>query len=371
MSRNETREADAPTDDVLPDSPPKSLGTPSTLSDVARRAGVSLATASTVLNNPRSNTRVSEATRERIQDAARVLRYHPNAHARSLLGRKTATIGVVFGLERATVAVANPYVFTVFQGIVAGAAEAGHNVTLFTDPWHGAERSAASFRDRRTDGLVIIAPTTNSDILPSLTEFGIPLVSVGSTDEGLAPSSDVDNAIGARLAVQHLLTLGHTRIAHLPGDGILLNSVLRERAFLAAMKEAALPVPPEYLQPGFYTSTSGYERTLRLLDLPHPPTAIFAANDNVARGVLRATRERGVVVPGELSVVGFDGLPGISTSTPVLTTIRQPLVEIGHEAARLLLRRINGEEVPPRPHLFAPELVIGDSTAPPNPDTAV
>lgn len=337
-----------------------------TLSDVARRAGVSLATVSTVLNNPRSNTRVSEATRQRIIEVAAEMRYYPNAHARSLQGLKTGTLGVLFGLERATVAVANPYAFTVFQGIIAGAAEAGYNVTLFTEPWHDAARSAARLRDRRTDGIIVIAPSTDSDIISSLAELGIDLVSVSTaTDEGIVPSVDVDNIAGARMATQHLLSLGHTRIAHLMGDANLLSALQRRDSFIETMARATISVPDRYILPGQYLPQSGYERTLQLLSLPEPPTAIFAANDDVARGALMAARERDVAVPAGLSIIGFDDAPQAAFPGPALTSVRQPLGAIGTEAARLLLRQINGEEVARRPYLFPPELKEGDTTAAP------
>lgn len=177
------------------------------------------------------------------------------------------------------------------------------------------------------------------------------------------PSVDVDNAVGARLATGRLLELGHTRIAHLSGDEILLISRQRRQAFQEAMARAGVEVLTEYALPGDYTAKSGYERALQLLDLPEPPTAIFAANDDIALGILEAAEEKGVPVPAALSIVGFDGIPRFTPNRPALTTIRQPLEEIGKEAAHLLLKRIEGEEVPAYPHLFLPVLVEGDTTA--------
>jgi DNA-binding LacI/PurR family transcriptional regulator len=345
----------------------ESMGTAGAgLRQVAERAGISVATASAILSSSRSNTRFSAGTRERVLNAAQELRYQPNALARALTGQPTRTIGVLFGLERASVAVASPYVFTVLQGIVAAAAEARYNVTLFTEPWHGASVSAGAVRDGRTDGIIVIAPTSDSDILSYLAEFEIPVVSITSpVEEGLAPSVDIDNVAGARMATEYLVSLGHRRIAHLTGDYILRSGVERRDSFLSTMAQAGLPVPPPYLVPGLYTFQSGFEGGLHLLSLPIPPTAIFAASDNIAQGLFAAARQMKVAVPDQLSIIGFDDLPDSLMMEPPLTTIRQPLVEIGEEAARLLLRRVRKETVLLKPNLFPPTLVVRASTAPP------
>ena len=157
---------------VLPERTGKRRTQIAGLRDVAAQAGIGIATASAVLNGSRSNTRVSPATRERVLTAAKDLGYHPNALARGLTGRPTRTLGVLFGLERASVAVANPFAFTVFQGLIAGAADAGYNVMLFTEPWHDAERSAGILRDGRTDGVLVIAVASDSDVIASVTKPG-------------------------------------------------------------------------------------------------------------------------------------------------------------------------------------------------------
>ena len=344
---------------------PKKNNAP-TLSDVAREAGVSLVTASTVVNSSRSNTRVSPATRTRILEAAAALNYHPNALARGLMRQQTTkTIGVLFGIERASVAVTNPYAFTVLQGIVSAAAADGYNVTLFTEPWHGAAVSANPLRDGRTDGIIVVAPASDSDIVSSLAALEIPLVSVSAPGDGHAvPSVDVDNVLGAHLATDHLLSLGHKRIAHLQGDANLLSSKERSDTFCQALHAAHVPLPPEYLVPGSYERASGYENTRKLMALLSRPTAIFAGNDNAAIGALEAARDAGVQVPSELSIVGFDDIALPSLISPALTTIRQPLSEIGAQATRLLIALLSGDDIPPTT-LYRPELIVRGSTAPP------
>ncbi|MGI4791633.1 MAG: LacI family DNA-binding transcriptional regulator [Janthinobacterium lividum] len=335
------------------------------LRDVAAQAGIGIATASSVLNGSRSNTRVSQATRDRVLSAAKELGYHPNALARGLSGRPTKTLGVLFCLERASVAVANPYAFTVFQGLIGGAADAGYDITLFTEPWHDAERSGGILRSGRTDGVVLIAVTTDSDILASLAQTGLPAVAVSSSGGYNISSVDVDNSVGARLATEHLVSLGHRRIAHLSGDDNLISAIERREAFLATLTEASLPVPSDYLLPGSYETASGYDRTRRLLALPAPPTAIFASNDTLALAAINAARDCGVDVPGQLSVIGFDDLPTLSLEALGLTTIRQPLMEIGRMGSLMLIASIETGSVQPERRLFTPELIVRNSTAPP------
>jgi len=335
------------------------------LRDVAAQAGIGIATASSVLNGSRSNTRVSQATRERVIAAAKELGYHPNALARGLSGRPTKTLGVLFCLERASVAVANPYAFTVFQGLIGGAADSGYDVTLFTEPWHGAERSGGILRSGRTDGVVLIAVTTDSDILASLAGTGLPAVAVSSSGNYNIPSVDVDNLAGGRLATEHLLALGHQKIAHLPGDGNLISAIERRDAFCTTLSEAGVSVRPSYLPPGSYETESGYERTRQLLALPSPPTAIFAANDTLALAAISAARDCGVAVPDQLSVVGFDDIPLLPLEACGLTTIRQPLTEIGRTGSLMLISLIETGNVQPERKLFVPELVVRNSTAAP------
>jgi LacI family transcriptional regulator len=334
------------------------------LRQVAEHAGTSVATASAILGAGRSNSRFSARTRDRVLHAAQELRYHPNAVARALTGQPTRVLGVLFGIERASVAVANPFVFNLLQGIVTAAAEVRYNVTLFTEPWQNAAVSAGLVRDRTTDGVIVIAPTLDSDIISCLNEFHIPAVSIATVGhDELAPSVDVDNVAGARLATEHLLALGHRRIAHITGDYVLRSGIERRDAFLNTMAEAGVPVPPEYVMPGQYTSPSGLEGTLALLSLPEPPTAIFAASDNIAQGVYRAARLKGVSVPDQLSVVGFDNFLAGDLFDPPLTTIHQPLQEIGAAAAHLLLQSIQREEIPQSTTLFPPKLIVRESTA--------
>lgn len=341
----------------------------STIYDVAKESGFSLATVSNVLNNgPRP---VRPETRQRILATMRRLDYHPSAMARGLARRRTHTIGILFGVVEPSAVVLNAYSASVLQGVLTAAAAGGFNVTHYTNGWINAKQSLAEFRDRRSDGLLVVAPPTDSDLMPSLISLDLPLVAVSwLSDRGEVPSVDADDRFGTRLVVQHLLDLGHRRVSHLMGHGNLVSAVARRDVFLETMAGAGITPPPEYVLPGQYSEETGHDNARRLLSLPEPPTAIFAGNDEIAVGVMEAARELDIRIPDQLSLVGYDDRPLSALLTPRLTTVRQPFTRIGEHATRLLLQRIEGEEVPPITHLLTPELIVRDSTAPPPPTSA-
>ncbi|HLK56998.1 MAG TPA: LacI family DNA-binding transcriptional regulator [Chthonomonadaceae bacterium] len=337
-----------------------------TLGDVAKSAGVSLYTASVVLNGSRSNTRVSEATRQRIVEAAAELRYHPNLMARGLTNRRTHSLGVCFGVMMAHDTITNPYASHVLQGILAACSDLGYCVTLYTERWQDEATSAVRFRDGRCDGLIVIAPPTESDIVPALATLGLKLCAIAYPAETYGVNQvDVDNRRGIELAVSHLVELGHRRIAHIHGNADMASVPTRREAFVAAMARAGLPLYDHYIQAGSYDGMGIDEAIERLFALPDPPTALIAGNDTIAIAAMAACREREIRIPEQLSLVGFDGSLSGELVTPPLTTIKQPLHEIGATAAKLLIAEIIGKNDDARGHLLAPELVVRGSTGPP------
>lgn len=343
-----------------------------TIRDVAKESGVSVATVSYVINNgPRP---VGALTRERVLDVMRRMNYRPNATAQRLAGRQMHTVGVLFGYIEAEI-LTNPYAATVLQGILSAAREVRYNVTLFSTPWVSAEVSAVEFRDGRTDGILVIAPVMDSDVIRGLSELGIPVVGVSSPSQVIGvPYVEVNNDKGARLAVQYLLSLGHTKIAYFGGDENHTDILMRRNAFIAAMKEAGLTVPPTHIPEGTYDWDKARPNIRRLLTLPGRPTAIFAGNDTLAILCLEAARELNLRVPEDLSIIGFDDLPTASVVSPPLSTVRQPLTEIGAQAMRLLVQSIEAEEnsgeLPDvlntsKGVLLEPELIIRGSSGPP------
>lgn len=336
-----------------------------TIRDVAKASGVSVATVSYVLNNgPRS---VRDSTRAQVLEAVERLGYHPNALARGLAGHRVNTIGVLFGRVEPEI-VTNPYVSAVLQGVFSQSAELGFNVTLFTQRWKSAELSALSLKDGRCDGLLLVAPTRDTDVIPGLAALGMPVVVVSAAVDPSyrMPFVDVDNFQGAKLAVEHLLALGHRRIAHLGGDYSQPSADERRNGYLAAMGEAGLDAGPELVTECGYGKGDAVGPTRRLLMHPQPPTAVFAANDTLALDALRVARELGIRVPDQLSLVGFDDIQAAPLVTPPLTTVRQPMADIGAWATRLLEQLIEGKPVAQQAHRATPEVVVRGSSAPIN-----
>ncbi|MCW3059425.1 MAG: transcriptional regulator, LacI family [Capsulimonas sp.] len=336
-----------------------------TIYDVAKESGFSLSTISNVLNDgPRP---VRPETRQRILEAMRLLDYHPSAMARGLARQRTNNLGILFGVVESASIVINSYSAAILQGVLTVASVSGYNITHLTTPWRGKEYSLAQFRDRSTDGVLVVAPPTDSDLIPALASLKLPLVAVSWPPERESvPSVDVDDVHGARLIMGHLLDLGHRRIGHLMGHGNLISAGVRRAVYEQCLGEAGIAMRPEYVLTGTYSTESGYENARRLLSLPEPPTAIFAGNDEIAFGAMEAARDMGISIPGQLSIAGVDDRPLAAYMNPPLTTLRQPFVRIGEEALRLLIQRVEGAPIPATAHLFQPELVVRGSTAPPN-----
>jgi DNA-binding LacI/PurR family transcriptional regulator len=335
-----------------------------TIYDVARESGFSLSTVSNILNG--SPKRVRPETRQRVQEAVAKLNYHPNAMARGLARQRTNALGILFGVVESTEIVINAYSAAILQAVLSIAAESSYDVTHVTRHWEGAARSLASFRDGRVDGLLVVAPPVDSDIVPALSSLDIPLVVVSwPQGRGDVLSVDIDDVHGARTVMDHLLRLGHRRIAHISGNPHLLSGQIRRQCFQEKMAEARLRVPAGYDLDGTYSVEAGLRQGLQLLRLPKPPTAVFAANDEIALGLVEAAKQLGVEIPRQLSIIGIDDRPFTTVVTPSITTLHQPFDEVGREATRLLIRLMRGEHVPLGTHLFSPRLIIRDSTAPP------
>lgn len=335
-----------------------------TIYDVARECGFSISTVSNVLNNgPRP---VRPYTKQKVLEAVTLLDYHPNAVARGLARQRTNSIGIVFGAVESSEIVINPYSATILQAALAVASEVSFDVTHITTPWRGAARSLPHFRDGRTDGFIVVAPPINSDLIPSLASIGLPLVAV-SWPHGLGDvlSVDVDDVYGANIVMDHLLELGHRKIAHITGNQNLLSAQFRQNVYADRMREAGLGFDERLMVVATYSAEAGRNAAKALLSQADRPTAIFAGNDEIALGVIQAAAELGILVPSQLSVIGVDDRPFAALVSPGLTTLHQPFEEVGREAASLLVQQIRGGELSPGPRLFKPSLVSRGSTAPP------
>lgn len=342
-----------------------------TLADVGRAAGVSAMAASAVLNNARTSSRISPATREIILREAARLAYRPNAAARALANRRMHTLGVAAVFEGGEL---NHYFLEVFNGILEAAARHEQNTTVFTlHDWGRDTVRLHGMCDGRIDGLILVAPTFVRDpgVLPAHTPF-VALHANCVLANVINIESDEER--GAYEMVSHLIARGHRRIMHLAGPAGLIGAERRIRGYRRALAKARIPFDPELLVPAHFVASRGREAMhgwLRRHASEPLPQAVFCANDGVAIGCLEALAEAGLRVPDDISVAGFDDSLAARTAVPQLTTMRQPLRAMGRQAVEILLAKIApraaASRKPAKPVVFPTELVARASVgAPPD-----
>lgn len=324
------------------------------MEDVARVAGVSHQTVSRVLNN---HPNVSSKTRERVEQAITELGYRRNTAARSLVTRRSQTIGVL-GSEMAQYGPSHTLL-----GVQQAARDAGYFVSVAglreVTP-ETIKDAIAHFMDQGVDGIVVTVPHPGAlDVLRDVTAQ-VPLVAVGSVGDEHLSGATVDQKHGARLAVQHLMDLGHTQIGHLSGPSDWIDAAARIEGWQDALTQAGLK--PATLIEGDWSAECGYREGLKIA-ADRSVTALFVANDQMALGVLRAFHETGVHVPGDLSVVGFDDQPESAYFIPPLTTVAQDFEELGQRCIGLLLDRLESGNTASAATV-TPRLVIRSTTAP-------
>ncbi|MDR7280639.1 LacI family DNA-binding transcriptional regulator [Catenuloplanes atrovinosus] len=326
-----------------------------TITAIAAEAGVSVPTVSRVLNG-RSD--VSPQTRERVEELLRQHGYRRRA-ARSRVS--ASLIDLVFNdLD-------SPWAVEIIRGVedVAHAAGVGTVVSAIHQRSTSARQWLQNLRARATDGVIFVVSDLSPPLLAELRRLNIPMVVV---DPAGVPAMDIPtigatNWAGGLSATEHLLSLGHRRIGFIAGPKRLLCSRARLDGYRAGLEAAGIDVAEDLLFQGDFYHESGFAGGAALLEVDDPPTAIFAASDQMAFGVYEAVRRRGLRVPDDISVVGFDDLPEARWASPPLTTVRQPLAEMGLLAARTVLRLAQGEDIEtPRVEL-ATHLVVRDSTA--------
>jgi LacI family transcriptional regulator len=331
-----------------------------TIRDIADLAGVSIATVSRVLND---RPDVARETRETVLQVVREHGFSTNRGARGLSSGRTGMIGVALPL------VADAY----FGPILSGAAEALYErdmriVLAATLHEHDREVSLLERLMRgTTDGAILMLPEESKEELLALQEQGFPFVVVDPREpppEGIACVAAM-HADGARQAAEHLLALGHRRIGAIAGSAGWYATEERLAGFRAALAGAGILLDPELVVHSDWRIPRGTTAAHRLLELPEPPTAIFGFNDNVAIGALHAAQERGLSVPDDLSIVGFDDTQQAVIVTPRLTSVSQPLAELGRMGVSLLIRLLEGQRVDALRVELATRLVVRDSTAPP------
>lgn len=328
-----------------------------TIADIAREAGVSLPTVSRVLNG-RSD--VSATTRRRVEE---LLAHHGYRRRTAHPASRAGLIDLVFNdLD-------SPWAVEILRGVEEAAHAAGLGTVV--SAVHRQEESArqwlVNLRSRTSDGVILVTSELAPELHAELRRLGVPVVVV---DPAGVPTFDIPtigamNWAGGRSAVEHLVSLGHRRIGIIAGPPTLLCSRARLDGYRAALESAGIGVDEELCRTGDFSHESGFTCGAALLDLAEPPTAIFAASDQMALGVYEAARRHGLRIPDDLSVIGFDDLPQSRWSPPPLTTVRQPLAEMGLVAARTLLRLVKGETLESPRIELATRLVVRDSCAAP------
>ena len=326
-----------------------------TIRDVAQAAGVSVSTISKVVNG---RDGIAMDTQERVRAVVEELGYVGSVGASALRRHRTGVVG-------ALVSRFEPYSAEVLKGISAAAEGSGYELLA----WSGVSKAGSAeigwerkllgrLAGSLVDGAILVTPSVTTPLIG-----GFPLVVIDPHDtlDG-TPSVRSDDLSGARRATAHLLSLGHTRIGFLGGRADLASAHAREQGFRIAMEAAGQRVDPELMAYGDYTFAGAGIPARKLLSHRRPPTAVFAANDVTALRVMEEARRRGIQIPSQLSVIGFDNVPQAGAISPRLSSTAQPLKEIGSTAMRMLLQLLRGESIPERHVCLPTQLVVRGST---------
>lgn len=333
------------------------------IKDVAKLAGVSVATVSRSINSP---DLVSDSTRLRVEEAVRTTGYQPNSLAQSFRRGRTDIVTVVMP------SIGDPFAAGVMRGIQAAALEKGYAVYIEERPLQTmtSDEFDALLGSRQSDGLILIAsiPSEGVRVLTAENRTTLPVVMACEAPPELAamPRVHIDNFAAAREATEHLISHGHQRIAMIYGIGNSPLTIARVRGFRAAMASAELEIPNAWLLEGFRTLAGGRSAARSLLSGDDRPTAVFCGNDDMALGCLFEMRKMGLQVPEDLSVMGFDDIQFAEIADPPLTTVSQPVEEIGSRVLERLCKLIAGEPKPEQPaDIVSHRLVVRDSVSDP------
>ncbi len=330
-----------------------------TIKDIARQAGVSVATVSRTLTGKEG---MSAETRERILQISKSLNYYPNLRARGLVAKKPDVLGIVIP-RTSEFTFSNPFYAEVLKGIGKKARELGQYL-LFS--FQEEEGYAQMFQHGLAAGIIVVANRIDDPRLQEAWKMKVPVVLIpGYPWKQQIPSVDGDSFDGILKAVNYLAELGHRRIAFLNGPSNSKYSIQRLAGYRRGLTRNRLPFRKDWVYEFDAAQEGGYEGMGKFLSVAEVPTAVLVINDFSAMGALRAAREKGWRVPNDISIVGFGDVPFSSMTDPPLTTIREPFQEMGHEAASMLLKIVQGEKLSSRNQILPVELVIRDSTSPP------
>ncbi len=332
-----------------------------TLKDLAAKLNLSITTVSRALAGYDD---VAEATRQRVLQAAEEVGYVPDVTARRLRKGRTDTIGFVIPTPGPRFS--DPFFSELLAGIGNQAARHNYDLLVSTRPPDTVGEHAAYQRmveSRLVDGLLVVRTRVKDHRIEYLAKIGFPFVAFGRSDLDVDfPYVDEDGAHGLAQATQHLIDLGHRQLAFIAAPPSLMFCAYRQAGLEAALKQNGLDLQPEYLVAGDLTQEGGFRAMNQLLDLSNAPTAIIACNDLMALGAISAAQKRGLVVGRDAAITGFDDIPWAEHSHPPLTTLHQPIYDIGRQICDMLVRLIQGEELAERHVLLKPELIVRESS---------
>jgi LacI family transcriptional regulator len=333
--------------------------TNATIDDVAVLAGVSIKTVSRVVNH---ESNVRDATREKVEKAIAELNYRPNPSARSLAGNRSFLLGLIYGAPGAH------YVLDIQGGILDVCRPLGYE--LIVHPADSRDENVvddviALIKEKRVDAVMLTPPLSdNLDVIKHLIKMKIAFVRVAPTQEkNSSPYVETNDVDAAYDMTQQLISLGHSRIGFVCGHPDHKAVYSRYDGYLQALQENGIPLDKKLVAFGNNHFESGVACGEKLLDLPEPPTAIFAANDDMAAGVMMVAHQRGVAIPTELSVAGYDDTPVAQQLWPSLSTVRQPILQMARKATDLLLKSVRGKEVSMQGIMLASSVIVRDSIA--------
>ncbi|MBK8023108.1 MAG: LacI family DNA-binding transcriptional regulator [Chloroflexi bacterium] len=337
-----------------------------TIQDVAELAGVAAITVSRVINN---KGYVREETRRKVAEAIAELGYVPNTLARGLRVKQTKTIALIL------TDITNPFFTILARGVEDVANQAGFSVFLCNTDESEAKQMEylRALLQRQVDGILLVPARSTNVPIDLIRNQGAEVVVI----DRRIPYSQVDvirceSVSSSYRLVTHLLELGHRRIAILTGPREVSTAEDRVAGYRAALADASIAFDEQYVTYGRYSQESGYEMALELLKLAPSPTALFASNNFIATGAVRAVESAGLRIPEDISIVTFDDMPETLVTKPFFTAIAQPSYEMGQQAAQLLLKRISGEKVGDFQEMILPtRLMIRTSSAPPVPDVSL
>jgi len=331
-----------------------------TMEDVAKKAGVSVMTVSRVVNGVKG--KVSEETRKKVLEIIKELNYYPNFVGRALHGSKLKIIGVVSPLVRAGIVLENPYYYELIMGIEEVCTEKGYDVMISTRKRITSSSDyLRNFYERKVDGLIIVAPSIDTVKFDLIERDDVPVVLVSERTSHKISYVDADNEAGGEIAVEYFYKKGHRKIGILTGNTNMRNAIDRFNGFLKGMKKFGLELRNEWIIKGDFSYQSGINAGKQFVSLSSLPTALFCSNDLSALGFLNEISRYGIRVPDDVSIIGFDDITASQYAHPPLTTIRQPIFEMGKAAAELLLARISNKQFQPQGRIFPVKVVERES----------